>query len=76
MNERMNQSINELINKWINDWKNECMDGQIKEVIKWIDDCSLSNQIKNGNIYEFQLACYEERAPAGHAIRKNSVPDS
>ena len=56
--------------------KNECMDGQIKEVIKWIDDRSLSDQMKNVNLYEFQLACCDERVPAGHAISKNSVPDS
>ena len=33
------------------------MDGKIKEIIKLIDDRSLSDQMKNVNLYEIQLAC-------------------
>ena len=64
MNERMNESMNELIN----DWKNEHIDAETKEVIKWIDDHSLSDQMKNVILYEIQLACCDEREPAGHLL--------
>ena len=70
IHERINEWIKERMNKWMNDRKNKCMDGQIKEVIKWIDGCSFSNQMKNVNLYEIQLACSDERVPAGHAISK------
>ena len=72
----MNECMNEWMKKWIIDWKNECMDGQIKEVIKWIDDCSFNNQMKNVNLYEIQLACCDKRVPAGHAISNNCVLDN
>ena len=75
-NEMNTERKNEWMNEWINDWKNKCMDGQIKEVSKWIDGCSLSDQIKSVNLNEIQLACCDERVPAGHAISKKSVPDS
>ena len=52
------------------------MDGRIKEVIRWIDDHFLSNQIEFVDLYTIQLACCDERVPAGHAIVKYSVPNS
>ena len=68
--------MNEWLNESMNDLKIECKDGQFKEIIKWINDCSWSNQMKNINLYEIQKAWYDERVPAGHAISKNSVPNS
>ena len=79
MNELMNERINEWMNRmneWMVKWKNECRDGQIEQLIKWIDDRSLSNQMKNVNLYEIQLAWCDMRVPAGHAISKTSMPDS
>ena len=46
INEFMDEWMNEWMNKWMNQRKNKCIDGQIKEVIKWMDDRSESNQIK------------------------------